>query len=83
MDLDKLSGLEVLIRMVGGEITPPTMAETMHLKLVKVAEGYAEFLVRAGPRHMNATGMVHAGWPPSDALSTPCCTRAIVMARSI
>ena len=62
MQLNALSGIEVLQRVMDGRIPPPTMAATMQMTLVHVEKGVAVFQARAGDRHLNPMGGVHGGF---------------------
>ena len=57
-----LSGLELLRRMVAGEIPAAPIAEPMNFLLVEVEHGKAVFEGRPGPKLLNPLGSVHGGW---------------------
>ncbi|MCA0424919.1 MAG: PaaI family thioesterase [Proteobacteria bacterium] len=58
----ELSGLQILERMLRGEIPAPSMAETLSFTLTEVSEGRAVFVGTTGPHLLNPMGAVHGGW---------------------
>lgn len=56
------SGLEVLQRILGGELPPPPIAETLDFELVEVEPGRAVFEGVPAEFHYNPIGVVHAGY---------------------
>ena len=62
MNIGELSGLDILNKIILGEIPPPSMAGTIPMKLVRVAEGFAKFQAEAGNHHLNPMGTVHGGF---------------------
>ena len=62
MQLNELSGIEVLQKIMDGTLPPPSMAATMQMTLVRVERGLAVFQARAGDRHLNPMGGVHGGF---------------------
>ena len=61
LDITELSGLEVLSRMVAGELPPPTIADLLGMELVEVGEGRAVFRFVPDHRMMNPIGSIHGG----------------------
>ena len=57
----KASGLELLQRMVRGELPPPPIAELLGFRLVEVASGKAVFEFEPAEYHYNPIGVVHGG----------------------
>jgi uncharacterized protein (TIGR00369 family) len=57
-----LSGLEVLQKIVAGELPPPPIAATLDFSLVEVEEGKAVFEGEPAEFHYNPIGIVHAGF---------------------
>lgn len=57
-----LSGLEVMERMVAGELPQPPIARTLGLALVEVGHGHAVFEGTPAEFHYNPIGTVHAGF---------------------
>ena len=65
MNLDRLKGLngmELLEKVIRGEISHPSMATTIPMKLVKAEKGFAEFEARADKNHLNPMGTIHGGF---------------------
>ena len=62
MQVDKMSGLEIMQAMVSGELSLPTMCETMPMKVIEATEGRVVFEAQADGRHLNALGGVHGGF---------------------
>jgi uncharacterized protein (TIGR00369 family) len=56
------SGLEVLERIVEGELPPPPIARTLDFDLVQVEPGRAVFEGVPAEFHYNPIGVVHAGY---------------------
>ena len=57
-----LSGLEVLQKIVVGELPPPPIAATLDFDLVEVEPGRAVFEGVPAEFHYNPIGVVHAGY---------------------
>lgn len=62
MDRDKLTGLEFLRAMMEGRIPRAPIAETVPMKPLELASGYAKFAAKADNRHINPLGGVHGGF---------------------
>ncbi len=60
--VSSLSGLELLRRMVAGELPAAPIAEPMNFLLVEVEHGRAVFEGRPTPKLLNPLGSVHGGW---------------------
>jgi uncharacterized protein (TIGR00369 family) len=56
-----LSGLDVLQKIVAGELPAPPIAATLDFSLVEVESGKAVFEGRPAEFHYNPIGIVHAG----------------------
>lgn len=56
-----LSGLELMQRMVAGELAPPPIAQTLGFRLVEATRGRAVFECEPTEFHYNPIGVVHAG----------------------
>lgn len=56
-----LSGLQVMQRMVAGELPQPPIAETLGFRLIAVEPGRAVFEGEPAEFHYNPIGTVHAG----------------------
>lgn len=55
------SGLELLQRMIRGELPPPPIAELLGFRLVQVEPGFAVFEIEPREFHYNPIGVVHGG----------------------
>jgi uncharacterized protein (TIGR00369 family) len=60
--LKSASGLDLLTRMLQGELPPPPIARTLGFFLVGVARGEAVFQGMPAMEHYNPLGMVHGGY---------------------
>jgi uncharacterized protein (TIGR00369 family) len=58
----ELSGLEVLRKIMAGELPPPPIAATLDFTLVEVERGRAVFEGEPAEFHYNPIGVVHAGY---------------------
>ncbi|HEX8239394.1 MAG TPA: PaaI family thioesterase [Allosphingosinicella sp.] len=56
-----LSGIEMLRKIISGELPAPPIGATMGFRLVEVAPGRAVFEGAAGPHLLNPLGGVHGG----------------------
>ena len=56
-----LPGLEVMRRMVAGELPQPPIAETLGFRLTEAEPGHAVFEAEPAEFHYNPIGIVHAG----------------------
>jgi uncharacterized protein (TIGR00369 family) len=56
-----LSGLEVMQKIMDGELPPPPIADTLDFRLVEVERGKAVFECEPAEFHYNPIGVVHAG----------------------
>jgi uncharacterized protein (TIGR00369 family) len=57
----KPGGLDLLQRMIAGEIPPPPVARLIGLELLEADEGRALFRLQAEERHQNPMGTIHGG----------------------
>ncbi len=57
-----LSGREFLQAMIDGRLPAPPISQTMSIRLVEVADGFAVFEGEPGPHLLNPLGGVHGGW---------------------
>jgi uncharacterized protein (TIGR00369 family) len=55
------SGLDLLQRMVRGELPPPPIAELLGFRLTHVEPGFARFEIEPAEYHYNPIGVVHGG----------------------
>jgi len=56
-----LSGLQLLQKVVAGELPRPPMADLMNFDLIEVSEGFAVFSAVPAEYHYNPIGVVHGG----------------------
>jgi uncharacterized protein (TIGR00369 family) len=57
-----MTGLEVLQRMMAGDLPGPRISQTLGFRLVEVAKGRAVFEGTPGPHLLNPLGSVHGGY---------------------
>jgi uncharacterized protein (TIGR00369 family) len=57
-----LSGLELLLKMIAGELPAPPISRTMGFLLVEASPGKAVFEGRPSADLLNPLGSVHGGW---------------------
>ena len=57
-----MTGLELMQRMLDGELPYPPICQTMDFMLVDIGKGRAVFQGTPGPRLFNPLGTVHGGW---------------------
>jgi uncharacterized protein (TIGR00369 family) len=60
-DVAGLTGLEVMEKIVAGELPHPPIADTLGFRLTEVGRGRAVFECEPGEYHYNPIGTVHAG----------------------
>jgi uncharacterized protein (TIGR00369 family) len=73
MDIEKLSGLEFMRKILEGRISPGGMAEIVTMKVVELRSGYVKFHARADNRHTNPFGGVHGGFAATVLDSVTAC----------
>ncbi|MEM7301609.1 MAG: PaaI family thioesterase [Pseudomonadota bacterium] len=57
-----LSGLELLRKVVSGDLPAPTMGRTLNFRMREVEHGRVLFVGTPGAEHMNPLGTVHGGY---------------------
>lgn len=62
MNLQEMTGLELLRAVVAGLIPPSSITQTMPMKFVEVDFGRVKMSARADDRHLNPFGDVHGGF---------------------
>ena len=62
MNIDRMTGLEIMQAIVREELPHPTMSETIPMKVVHVEEGKVVFNAVANEKHLNPQGGVHGGF---------------------
>lgn len=60
--MDRLSGLAQLHSIIDGIAPGPSMAATLHFRLIGATEGTATFEGRPDETVLNPMGTVHGGW---------------------
>lgn len=60
--IDGLTGLQQMQRMLAGELPPPPISETLDFALVHAEFGRAVFQGKPSQRLLNPMGTVHGGW---------------------
>ncbi len=61
-DALKLTGIEVMRAMIGGEFPFTGISKTLDFYLAEIADGVATFQGSPGPAHFNPMGGIHGGW---------------------
>lgn len=61
-EVSGLTGLQVMHKMLAGELPYPHIADTLDFGLVEVAHGRAVFQGVPQLKHYNPLGSVHGGW---------------------
>ena len=62
MNIEKMTGLDIMQAIVREELPHPTMSETIPMKVVHVEEGKVVFNAVANEKHLNPQGGVHGGF---------------------
>ncbi|WP_180068947.1 PaaI family thioesterase [Acinetobacter sp. YH16038] len=62
MDLKNLSGLQIMQKMLKGNLPMPSMATTIPMSAGEVEPGHVTFFIKADERHLNPMGGVHGGF---------------------
>ncbi len=62
LDPRTLSGLDLLRKLMAGDLPPPSMARTMNIRLTVVDKGLVVFAGAPTDAHLNPMGAVHGGW---------------------
>ena len=60
--LDGLTGLQQMQKLLAAELPAPPISETLDFALIEVDFGRAVFQGRPSPRLLNPLGTVHGGW---------------------
>lgn len=78
-DIARLSGMDILQRVIDGDYPAPSIAERMNFALVEISEGRAVFRGLPGERHLNPLGGVHGGWAAAIMDSAlGCCVHTLM-----
>lgn len=62
MEINKMTGLELMQAMAEGIIPPPAITQTIPMKMEHIEKGLVRFLAQADERHLNPMGGVHGGF---------------------
>lgn len=62
VNLNKMTGLDLLLAMAKGTLPHPSIADTIPMRISEVAKGGIKFTVKADSRHINPLGGVHGGF---------------------
>lgn len=62
MDFTRMTGIELLQAMSDGQLPPPSITETIPMKMDSIESGFVRFKVQADDRHLNPMGGVHGGF---------------------
>lgn len=57
-----LSGKQIMLAMLAGDLPAPPMARTLGFDLVEVGDGFAAFAGEPSEALLNPMGTVHGGW---------------------
>ncbi|MDJ0939861.1 MAG: PaaI family thioesterase [Woeseiaceae bacterium] len=63
MDIEKMTGLEVLEAIRDNRIRHPSMAATLGFRLTEVEDGRAVITGETNSGYCNPNGSIHGGWP--------------------
>ena len=81
MNIEKMTGLDIMQAIVREELPHPTMSETIPMKVVHVEEGKVVFNAIANEKHLNPQGGVHGGFAATVLDSvTGCATHTVLAA---
>lgn len=72
-DIARMTGRELLQRIVDGAYPVPPIGERLNFALTEVSEGRAVFRGVPGIRHLNPLGGVHGGWTATIMDSALAC----------
>ncbi|QKV18479.1 PaaI family thioesterase [Oricola thermophila] len=71
--IGSLGGLEMLRKVVSGELPAPPISKTLSFRIVEVEEGRAVFKGMPKAEHLNLIGTVHGGWTATIMDSALAC----------
>jgi uncharacterized protein (TIGR00369 family) len=74
-----LPGIEIVHRMISGELPLPPIAEVLGFRLVEAEKGRAVFEGVPGEQHYNIVGTVHAGFTTTMLDSAMGCALATTL----
>jgi len=62
MNIDEMSGNDLILAMLEGKIPQPPIMDTVPMRITEVSKGIVKFIVKADHRHLNPMGGVHGGF---------------------
>ena len=62
MNIEKMTGMEIMQAILRGELPHPTMSESIPMKVMLVEKGKVVFNAIANDKHLNPQGGVHGGF---------------------
>ena len=62
MNIEKMTGMEIMQAILRGELPHPTMSESIPMKVMLVEKGKVVFNAIANDMHLNPQGGVHGGF---------------------
>jgi len=71
--LGSLSGLDMLRKIVSGELPAPPISRTLSFGMTEIEEGRAVFKGMPKAEHLNPIGTVHGGWTATIMDSALAC----------
>lgn len=81
MNLQKMSGLDLMRAVVTGEVSSSAMAKTVPMTFVEADLGHIKITARADDRHLNPMGGVHGGFAATVLDSvTGCAVHSVLEA---
>ena len=81
MNLQGMSGLDLMRAVVAGQVSPSPMAKTMPMTFVVADPGHIRIIARADARHLNPMGGVHGGFAATVLDSvTGCAVHSVLEA---
>ena len=83
MNIDRMTGLEIMQAIVREELPHPTMSETIPMKVVYVEEGKVVFNAVANEKHLNPQGGVHGGFAATVLDSATGCAVHTLLGASV
>lgn len=77
--LASMSGLDMLAKMISGELPYPPISKTLSFGMVEVEEGRAVFRGLPLEEHFNPVGTIHGGWTATIMDSALACAVQTVL----
>lgn len=81
MNVQEMSGLDLMRAVVAGQVSPSPMAKTVPMIFVAAEAGHIRITARADDRHLNPMGGVHGGFAATVLDSvTGCAVHSVLEA---